>query len=151
MNVGSTIVASAAPASAPIVVATSRNSPIRTFVYPSRTYAAAAPDEVAITDTSDAPIAYRRSTWNKSPSIRITNPILPDTEAFVVLTLGDQVERLIRGRQDLHDQVRWFGEFAGQGGQPPRCVVNQVRSVYEPWRQPHVDLREQLTRARRSK
>ena len=30
---------------------------MRTFVYPSRTYAAAAPEEVAITDTSDAPMA----------------------------------------------------------------------------------------------
>jgi hypothetical protein len=31
-------------------------------VYPSRTYGAAAPDEVAMTDTSDAPMAERRST-----------------------------------------------------------------------------------------
>jgi len=31
--------------------------PTRMLVYPSRTYAAAAPDEVAITDTSDAPMA----------------------------------------------------------------------------------------------
>jgi len=42
---------------APTVVATSRNIPIRMLVKPSRTYAAAAPEDVAITDTSDAPTA----------------------------------------------------------------------------------------------
>src|ERR1700722_3312261 len=46
-----------APLSAPTVVAISRNMPTRMFEYPSRKYAAAAPDDVAITDTSDAPIA----------------------------------------------------------------------------------------------
>lgn len=39
------------------VVATSRNIPMRTLVKPSLTYAAAAPEEVAITETRDAPIA----------------------------------------------------------------------------------------------
>src|ERR1700745_1186205 len=52
------------PADPPSVVATSRNIPTRTFEYPSRTYAAAAPLDVAITDTSAAPIAYRMSTPN---------------------------------------------------------------------------------------
>ena len=47
----------AAPISAPIVVATSSRMPTRTLVKPSRTYAAAAPDDVAITEMSDAPIA----------------------------------------------------------------------------------------------
>ena len=49
-----TRVATAAPASAPAVVAISRNIAIRMFEKPSDTYAAAAPDEVAMTDTSDA-------------------------------------------------------------------------------------------------
>ena len=52
-----TRVARNAPNTAPTVVATSRNIPIRTFESPSRTYAAAAPDEVAITEISDAPMA----------------------------------------------------------------------------------------------
>src|SRR5579862_7964726 len=52
-----TRVATAAPRSAPRVVAISRNMPMRMFENPSLTYAAAAPDEVAITDTSDAPTA----------------------------------------------------------------------------------------------
>ena len=63
------------PASAPTVVATSKNIPTRIFEYPSRKYAAAAPEEVAITDTSDAPIAYRISTPNTSVSSgTITTP-----------------------------------------------------------------------------
>ncbi len=49
--------ATTVPSSAPTVVAISRNIPTRMFVYPSRTNAAAAPDEVAITQTSEAPIA----------------------------------------------------------------------------------------------
>ncbi len=51
-----------APRMAPEVVAISSNNPMRTFEKPSRTYAEAAPDDVAITDTSEAPMAYRRST-----------------------------------------------------------------------------------------
>src|SRR5271155_438100 len=67
--------ASAAPESAPIVVAISRNIPTRMLEYPSRTYAAAAPEDVAITDTSAAPMAYRMSTPNSSVSIgTITTP-----------------------------------------------------------------------------
>ena len=46
-----------APASAPSVVAISRNMPIRMLENPSFTYAAAAPEEVAITETRDAPMA----------------------------------------------------------------------------------------------
>ncbi len=46
-----------APAKAPIVVAISKNIPSRMFVMPSFTYAAAEPDDVAITDTNEAPIA----------------------------------------------------------------------------------------------
>jgi len=45
------------PRSAPMVVAISRNIPTRMFVNPSFTNAAAAPEDVAITHTSDAPIA----------------------------------------------------------------------------------------------
>src|SRR3569833_3849101 len=41
---------------------------MRTLENPSRTYAAAAPDEVAITEMSDTPIAYRMSTWKKTVS-----------------------------------------------------------------------------------
>src|SRR5579885_3774451 len=64
-----------APQIAPIVVAISRNIPTRTFEYPSRTYAAAAPDDVAITETSAAPIAYLISTLKSSVSIgTITTP-----------------------------------------------------------------------------
>ena len=59
-----TKVAIIAPTKAPIVVATSRNIPIRRFVKPSLIYADAAPQEVAITDTSEAPTAYRMSTPN---------------------------------------------------------------------------------------
>ena len=51
------IVASHAPSTAPMVVAISRNMPIRMLEKPSRTYAAADPDDVAMTDISDAPIA----------------------------------------------------------------------------------------------
>jgi hypothetical protein len=46
-----------APKMAPIVVAISRNMPMRIFEKPSRTNADAAPLDVAMTDTSDAPIA----------------------------------------------------------------------------------------------
>ncbi len=46
-----------APNRAPVVVAISRNIPMRMLENPSLTYATAAPDEVAITDTSDAPMA----------------------------------------------------------------------------------------------
>src|SRR6185503_19862692 len=53
---------------APAVVATSRNMPMPTLENPSRTYAAAAPDEVAMTEMSDTPIAYRMSTWKKTVS-----------------------------------------------------------------------------------
>src|SRR5580700_2951147 len=44
-----------APRMAPAVVATSRNIPIRMLEYPSFVYAAAAPDDVAITEMSEAP------------------------------------------------------------------------------------------------
>src|SRR5208282_245223 len=47
-------VARKAPINAPKVVAISRNMPIRILENPSFTYAAAAPEEVAITETSDA-------------------------------------------------------------------------------------------------
>src|SRR6476646_10750483 len=43
-----------APDNAPRVVAISRNMPIRMLEKPSFTYAAAAPEEVAITETRDA-------------------------------------------------------------------------------------------------
>ena len=46
-----------APVIAPVVVAISSNIATRRLVIRSRTYAAAAPLEVAITDTIDAPIA----------------------------------------------------------------------------------------------
>src|SRR5262252_5822792 len=59
-----TIAAKKAPKSAPSVVAISRNIPILILEKPSFTYAAAAPDDVAITETSDAPTAYRISTLN---------------------------------------------------------------------------------------
>ena len=51
------LAASSAPAIAPKVVAISRNIPIRMLEKPSRTYAAAAPEEVAMTETSVAPMA----------------------------------------------------------------------------------------------
>jgi hypothetical protein len=47
---------------APTVVAISRNIPIRKFVNPSLTLTAAAPDEVAMIEMRDAPMAYRMST-----------------------------------------------------------------------------------------
>ena len=53
----SSTTASSAPQTAPIVVATQRKSPMRMFEIPSRKYAAAAPEEVAITEQSAAPIA----------------------------------------------------------------------------------------------
>jgi hypothetical protein len=52
-----TRVARNAPKSAPMVVATSRNMPMRTLERPSRTYAAAAPEEVAMTEMREAPMA----------------------------------------------------------------------------------------------
>ena len=52
-----TLVARNAPNNAPKVVAISRNIPILILENPSFTYAAAAPEEVAMTDTSDAPMA----------------------------------------------------------------------------------------------
>ena len=54
---GSRTTASMAPDTAPVVVAMQRNSPMRMFEMPSRRYAAAAPEEVAITEDSAAPIA----------------------------------------------------------------------------------------------
>src|SRR5262245_43683275 len=74
-----TPLATTAPRIAPKTVATSSSIPIRTFVYPSRTYAAAAPDEVAMIATSDAPIAYLRSIPNASTisGIRMTPPPSP--------------------------------------------------------------------------
>jgi hypothetical protein len=42
---------------------------MRILLNPSITYAAAAPEEVAITETRDAPIAYRMST----PKKRVNN------------------------------------------------------------------------------
>ena len=67
-----------APATAPRVVATSRNMPTRMFEYPSLTYAAAAPDDVAITETSDAPIANRRSTPRSSVRAGVTTTAPPN-------------------------------------------------------------------------
>ena len=61
-----------APATAPRVVATSRNIPIRIFVIPSFMYAAAAPDELAIEATNAAPMAYLIST----PNPRVSNGII---------------------------------------------------------------------------
>src|SRR5207237_10912311 len=52
-----TLVARNAPNSAPKVVAISRNIPILMLENPSFTYAAAAPEEVALPDPSDAPMA----------------------------------------------------------------------------------------------
>ena len=49
--------ASDAPIRAPVVVATSINMPSRMFESPSFTYAEAAPQDVAITETRAAPIA----------------------------------------------------------------------------------------------
>jgi hypothetical protein len=49
--------ASDAPIRAPVVVATSINMPSRIFENPSFTYAEAAPQGVAITETRAAPIA----------------------------------------------------------------------------------------------
>ena len=51
------LVATLAPMIAPDVVATSRKIPTRMFVKPSLRYEAAAPDEVAMTETNEAPIA----------------------------------------------------------------------------------------------
>ena len=50
-------VARKAPSNAPKVVAISKNIPMRMLENPSFTYEAAAPDEVAITETSEAPMA----------------------------------------------------------------------------------------------
>src|SRR5579872_1007857 len=60
-----TRVARNAPNNAPRVVAISKNIPMRMFEKPSLTNAAAAPEEVAITETREAPMAYRMSTLNK--------------------------------------------------------------------------------------
>ena len=54
---GEIFAAANAPQTAPTVLAISRNMPMRMFENPSRTYAAAAPEEVAITDISVAPMA----------------------------------------------------------------------------------------------
>ncbi|MNL14019.1 hypothetical protein D3C87_1349450 [compost metagenome] len=50
-------VAISAPITAPAVVAISKNMPSRIFAIPSLTYAAADPEDVAITETKAAPIA----------------------------------------------------------------------------------------------
>ena len=49
--------ATAAPKTAPILVAISRNIPKRMFVIPSFTYALADPEDVAIEATKAAPMA----------------------------------------------------------------------------------------------
>src|SRR5581483_2153146 len=61
-----------APIRAPRVVATSRNIPIRMLLKPSLTYAADAPEEVAMTAMREAPAAYRISTPNPTASIGTT-------------------------------------------------------------------------------
>lgn len=58
-----------APTRAPEVVATSRSMPRRRLVNPSRTYAAAAPLLVAITETREAPRASFRSTPKRRVSM----------------------------------------------------------------------------------
>lgn len=65
-------IATIAPATAPVVVAISRNIPMRTLVIPSFIYAAAAPEDVAIDVTNAAPTAYLISTPNPRVKIGIT-------------------------------------------------------------------------------
>src|SRR5262249_60080157 len=54
--------AGGAPAGGPLVVGIGRNMGIRPFENPSVTYGAAAPEDVPMTDRSDAPMAYRIGT-----------------------------------------------------------------------------------------
>jgi hypothetical protein len=54
---GEILAAANAPQTAPTVVAISRNMPMRMLEKPSRTYAAAAPEDVAITEINAAPMA----------------------------------------------------------------------------------------------
>lgn len=61
MAVGLMSPAMNAPKSAPRTVATSRKMPMRMLVKPSRTYAAAAPELVAMTATREVPTAYLMS------------------------------------------------------------------------------------------
>lgn len=74
--------ATIAPHMAPAVVAISKNIPSRILVMPSFTKAAADPEEVAITETSEAPIAYLISTWSRrvSSGIMIKPPPSPVRE-----------------------------------------------------------------------
>ncbi len=69
---------SAAPVSAPVIVNISRNMPILRFVIRSRTYADAAPLEVAITETALIAIARLMSTPSRvSTGTRTTPPPMP--------------------------------------------------------------------------
>ena len=61
-----------APTIAPVVDPISRNIPIRRLVMWSRTYAAAEPLDVAITETMLAPIAYWIGTPKRSVSAGTT-------------------------------------------------------------------------------
>jgi hypothetical protein len=82
--------AMAAPAMAPSVVAISRNMPMRMFKIPSLTYADAAPDEVAMTEINEVPMAYRMSipnpivnsgTITTPPPSPVSEPINPANKA----------------------------------------------------------------------
>ena len=67
---------------APVVVPSSSSMATRRLVRRSRTYAAAAPLEVAITDTMEAPMAYRMSMWYSRVSTGTTTmpPPSPTSE-----------------------------------------------------------------------
>ncbi len=83
-NDGATAAARRAPPTAPLVVASSRNIPIRMSVIRSRTYAAAAPELVAMTLTMLAPIARRTSKPNRIVRARMTMIPLPTPASGVI-------------------------------------------------------------------
>ncbi len=123
--------ASTAPVSAPTVVATSRNIPTRTFVNPSRTYAAAAPDEVAITDTSEAPIAYLRSMWKRSVIIGTTTSPPPSP----VSAPSSPAPKEPRARNNASSKMLNVSPLVCSGSQPlldfprpPECDHGSARN-----------------------
>ena len=87
-------VARNAPQIAPIVVAISRNMPTRRLVMWSLTYAAAAPLEVAMTETIETPIGDLRGDGTRKTSVSSgttkTPPPRPTSEPTSPATIEDR-------------------------------------------------------------
>src|SRR5215471_10691328 len=89
-----------APNKAPSVVAISRNIPMRMLEKASLRYDTAAPDEVAMTETSEAPTAYLISTLkaNVSRGTRTTPPPRPVREPRNPAANDPKLTRIVNSR-----------------------------------------------------